>query len=208
MRADFSDFEPRVQRLLSHVTSTFKWRLMDRQPLHTWVDCSGNSALLGDACHPMLPYRAQGAAMAIEDAAVLGNLLSRLSCKSQIPLLLKVYQDLRLPRTAEVQKSSTLNQRIFHLPDGEEQRQRDSDMRKAMYRDPWFLGQEHGYEMKESDWMPSDTNPNQWADKTKSQNLFGYDADDVVDRWWIQGEAIVRHGYGAKPSLDSSVAAY
>ena len=187
MRADFADFEPRVQRLLSHVTSTFKWRLMDRQPLHTWVDCSGHSALLGDACHPMLPYRAQGAAMAIEDAAVLGNLLSRLSSKAQIPMLLKVYQDLRLPRTAEVQLSSTLNQTIFHLPDGEEQRRRDSYMREAMYRDPWFTGQEHAYDMTQSKCVPmNEENPNQWADKTKSHILFNYDADHVVDRWWAQ----------------------
>ena len=44
----------RVQKLLSHVNSTLKWRLMDRQPLEKWVHSSGRVALLGDACHPML----------------------------------------------------------------------------------------------------------------------------------------------------------
>lgn len=189
MRADFFDFEPRVQRLLSHVKSTLKWRLMDRQPLHAWINPSGHIVLLGDACHPMLPYRAQGAAMAIEDGAVLGNLLSRLSEKWQIPLFLEAYQCLRLPRTADMQRSSGLNRRIFHLPDGEEQRQRDADMREAMYCDPWFMRQSD--DMMESSCISSegekyDGNPNQWADQTKNQLLFGYDADEVADRWWLR----------------------
>lgn len=166
MRADFSDFEPRVQRLLSHVTSTLKWRLMDRQPLQSWIHPSHRVVLLGDACHPMLPYRAQGAAMAIEDAAVLGNIFSRLTDSQQIPGFLQSYQSLRLSRTAETQMSSRLNQKIFHLPDGEEQRKRDDEMREAMRGGT------------------SEGNSNQWADQTKSRALFGYDADEVVNRWW------------------------
>ena len=114
--------------------------------------------------------------MAIEDGAVLGNLLSRISHPSQLAPLLKAYQDLRLPRTAMVQESSRLNQHIFHLPDGPEQRERDENMRKAMALqpsgDPGVLRRE------------SDGNQNQWADKKKSDELFGYDADAEVDKWW------------------------
>jgi salicylate hydroxylase len=77
MREAFADFEPRIQKLLSFIPSTLKWKLVEREPLERWVDHSGRVVLMGDACHPMLPYRAQGAAMAVEDAAVLGNLLSR-----------------------------------------------------------------------------------------------------------------------------------
>lgn len=110
----------------------------------------------------MLPYRAQGAAMAIEDAAVLGNLLSGLSAYHQIPALLRAYQELRLYRTTEVQSSSRLNQKIFHLQDGEEQMKRDEDMRRAMRGEV------------------SEGSSNQWADKSKSRELFGYDADQVV----------------------------
>lgn len=55
----------RLQKILSSVPSTLKWKLMDRKPLETWVHPSGKVVLLGDACHPMLPYRAQGAAMAV-----------------------------------------------------------------------------------------------------------------------------------------------
>ncbi|KAI9457211.1 FAD/NAD-P-binding domain-containing protein [Lactarius psammicola] len=132
MRADYADFEPRVQKLLSFVKSTLKWRLMDRSPLLTWVHPKGRVALLGDACHPMLPYRAQGAAIAIEDAAVIGDLFSRVSSLKQVPALLQAYQDLRLPRATATQQSSRLNQKIFHLPDGPEQRERDAAMREAM----------------------------------------------------------------------------
>src|ERR1700733_7651482 len=90
--------------------------------------------------------------MAIEDAAVLGDLFSRVSSLKQVPALLQAYQDLRyappprpivlflipgtfvtrLPRATVSQEASRLNQKIFHLPDGPEQRARDKAMRAAM----------------------------------------------------------------------------
>lgn len=106
--------------------------------------------------------------MAIEDAAVLGNLFSRLSHKSQIKPLLNAYQELRHARTADAQAQSRLNQKIFHLHDGPEQRARDDSMKRAM------LGHKDVV----------DGSPNQWADKKKSEALFGYDADKEVEKWW------------------------
>ncbi|THH26332.1 hypothetical protein EUX98_g7853 [Antrodiella citrinella] len=179
MRAEFADFEPRVQKMLSHVKSTLSWRLMDRQPLETWVHKSGPTVLLGDACHPMLPYRAQGAAMAIEDAAVIGNLFSHLTHPSQIRPLLQAYQDLRLARTAATQGQSRLNQKIFHLPDGPEQEARDADMRKAMEMEMRLIRGESVDDVTMG-------NSNQWADKTKSGEQYGYDADAVAQQWWDQ----------------------
>ncbi|KAI0264854.1 FAD/NAD-P-binding domain-containing protein [Gloeopeniophorella convolvens] len=176
MRADFRDFEPRVQKMLALVGSTLKWRLMDRKPLPTWVHPQGRLVLLGDACHPMLPYRAQGAAMAIEDAAVLGALLARLSTLGQLPELLHAYQDLRLPRASATQESSRLNQKIFHYPDGPEQRARDAAMRAAMALE---LAGEPG---------AADGNPNQWADRSKNEAQFSYDAYAEVERWWARRE--------------------
>ncbi|KAH9979482.1 hypothetical protein BGW80DRAFT_1164422 [Lactifluus volemus] len=186
MRSDFSDFEPRVKKLLSFVKSTLKWRLMDRKPLPNWVHPQGRVVLLGDACHPMLPYRAQGAAIAVEDGAVLGALLSYISSLSQLSPLLHAYQNLRLPRATATQESSRLNQKIFHLHDGPEQRERDEAMRAAMHA--------------ELDGQPiPDGNPNQWADRTKSKVQFDYDAYAEVDRWWMTGggrehiEALAQH---------------
>ena len=122
------------------------------------------------------PYRAQGAAMSIEDGAVLGNLLSRISHISQLRPLLKAYQDLRLPRTAEAQGSSRLNRHIFQIPDGPEQRERDANMRKAMALE--LSGDTEAFRSQLAG------NQNQWADKTKNNPLFGYDADAEVDKWW------------------------
>ncbi|KAI0699405.1 FAD/NAD(P)-binding domain-containing protein [Cytidiella melzeri] len=198
MRADFADFEPRVQKLLSHVQSTLKWRLMDRLPLETWVHKSGRVALLGDSCHPMLPYRAQGAAMAIEDAAVLGNLFSRLSHPSQIKPLLYAYEKLRLPRTAETQKSSRLNQWIFHLPDGPEQEARDRSMREAMELELKML---KGEEVD----VRSEGSLNQWADRRKNQMQFGYDADAEAEKFWVQeGESTIGSLAGSHSSRVNS----
>ena len=178
---------------------------MDRKPLNTWIHPSHCVILLGDSCHPMLvslvpyqsnfveltgpfsfperpqPYRAQGAAMAIEDAAVLGNLLSRLAHPDQLPILLQAYQDLRLPRTAETQNQSRLNQKIFHLPDGPEQEQRDADMRRAAELE---LARTHNGKLGGD---AAEGSSNQWADERKSKIQFGYDADEAADQWWRDG---------------------
>ncbi|ETW76283.1 hypothetical protein HETIRDRAFT_156655 [Heterobasidion irregulare TC 32-1] len=192
MRADFKDFEPRVQKLLAYVNSTLKWRLMDRPALDSWVHPKGRIVLLGDACHPMLPYRAQGAAMAIEDAGVLGALLSHLSTIEELPVLLKAYQDLRLDRTSDAQEQSRLNRSIFHLPDGPEQCARDAEMRRAMAAE--FAALEHagGHPASVSASLADGEtlmvgNPNQWADRRKSERQFSYDADGAVHGWWTAG---------------------
>ncbi|CUA68248.1 hypothetical protein RSOLAG22IIIB_07778 [Rhizoctonia solani] len=187
MRRDFSGWEPRIQKLIHLIPSTLKWLLADREPLEKWVHDSGRVVLLGDSCHPMLPYRAQGAAMAVEDAVVLGGLLSGIRRPDDLPRLLRAYQDLRLPRTAESQKSARLNQFIFHLPDGPEQLARDADMRKAMEWEQAWLSREKGKNgstlKDERTWAG---NMNQWADQTKNKLQFGYDAFVAVDEWWRQ----------------------
>ncbi|QRV81381.1 FAD-binding domain protein [Ceratobasidium sp. AG-Ba] len=165
MRKDFEGWEPRVEKLLAMVPSTLKWALRDRLPLDTWIHKSNKVVLLGDACHPMLPYRAQGAAMAIEDGCVLGNLFSRVNSTDEIAYYLRAYETLRLARTANTQAQSRLNQKIFHYPDGPEQEERDASMRAAM------AGKTEG-------------SANQWADKTKNKIQFSYDADEAAEEWW------------------------
>ncbi|THH18746.1 hypothetical protein EW146_g2287 [Bondarzewia mesenterica] len=185
MREEYKDFEPRVQKILALVPQTMVWRLMDREPLSKWIHKDGRVALMGDACHPMLPYRAQGAAMAIEDAAVLGVLFSHLSDYSQIHPFLSAYESIRYPRTTSTQLSSRLNQRIYHYEDGPEQEARDASMREAMLR---ALGKA-GAEI-----VPSDNsgNANQWADKRKNIEQFSYDAELEAEKWWRQnGDALL-----------------
>ena len=208
---------------------------MDRKPLQTWVHPSHRVVLLGDACHPMLarlfsfpllpsplcgthascltvvvvslpqPYRAQGAAMALEDAAVLGALLARLAHPAELAPLLRAYEDLRRPRTAETQRQSRMNRRIFHLGDGPEQERRDAEMRRAAraeeeegrrasyaVRAEGREGRE-GKEGREGREHREAGNANQWADEDKNVAQFGYDADEAVERWWREGgEKLVR----------------
>jgi salicylate hydroxylase len=125
---------------------------------------------------------AQPSFFQVEDAAILGNLFSRISHRSQIAPLLHAYQKLRYARTTETQASAKLNQKIFHLPDGPEQRARDDSMRAAMAVE--LGGSESG--------SVGLGNANQWADKGKNMSQFCYDADRVADNWWDEeGEQMV-----------------
>jgi salicylate hydroxylase/6-hydroxynicotinate 3-monooxygenase len=106
LRAAFEGFHPDVQRVLAACPAVHKRVLVDREPLERWVE--GRVALLGDACHPMTPYMAQGAAMAIEDAAVLSRCLAEVDGDG-IADALAVYEATRQERTARVQLTSRQN---------------------------------------------------------------------------------------------------
>jgi salicylate hydroxylase len=121
--AAFEGWHPQVRSILEAVDETFIWALFDRAPLERWS--RGRVTLLGDACHPMLPFMAQGAAQAIEDGATLAACLS---AEQDVELALRRYESLRLPRTARIQGLSTRNKARFHLPDGREQCRRDEEM--------------------------------------------------------------------------------
>ena len=116
LRSEFAGWHDSLQVVLEHVepSSLYKWALFDRQPLPVWS--KGHVTLLGDACHPTLPFMAQGAAMAIEDGAVLARCLrAGLDEGGSIPEALQRYERLRMKRTAAVQLGSRSNARIFHL---------------------------------------------------------------------------------------------
>jgi salicylate hydroxylase len=121
--AAYDGWHPQVREILGAVDETFIWALFDRSPLERWS--LGRATLLGDACHPMLPFMAQGAAQAIEDGATL---TACLAVDSDVPSALRLYERLRLPRTSRVQAMSTTNKTRFHLPDGPEQEERDALM--------------------------------------------------------------------------------
>lgn len=112
LKSDFSGWHSDIQQLIDHADkdSLFKWALFDRAPMSRWG--KGRVTLLGDACHPTLPFMAQGAAMAIEDAAVLAACLS---ADKDIATALARYEDSRRDRTADIQKGSRRNASVFHL---------------------------------------------------------------------------------------------
>ena len=110
----YSDWHPEIQEILESTNpdSLYKWGLHDRAPLNKWS--KGRFSLLGDAAHPMLPFVAQGAAMAIEDGIVLA---SSLSSFDNAELGLYDYENKRKYRTAKAQRTAIRNATIFHLSD-------------------------------------------------------------------------------------------
>ena len=112
LKDDFYGWHADVQLLLDHVDTNelYKWALFDRDPMAQWG--RGLVTLLGDACHPTLPFMAQGAAMAIEDAAVLTKCLAYFEAPSRA---LERYEQLRHKRTANIQLGSRRNAKVFHL---------------------------------------------------------------------------------------------
>jgi salicylate hydroxylase len=92
-----------------------KWALYDCSPLKQWG--KGPVTLLGDAAHPMLPYLAQGAAMAIEDAAVLAQCLAQ--SPDNAAAALRSYEGRRMKRTARAQRAAHRNGLIYHMGGGE-----------------------------------------------------------------------------------------
>jgi len=97
-------FHADVQRLLAACPQVHKWALFERDPLPRWSQ--GAIVLLGDACHPMTPYMAQGAANALEDAAVLSRCLKETADPA---IAFKRYELTRLERTARIQLTSRQN---------------------------------------------------------------------------------------------------
>jgi salicylate hydroxylase len=119
----FEGWSPDFLSLLGRVEEPiFRWALYDREPLEQWG--IGTTTLLGDACHPMLPFMAQGSCQAIEDAVVLARCLSEASTNDAVSALRR-YEDARQGRTAQVQTSSLMNRDLFHMVDGQEQKDRD-----------------------------------------------------------------------------------
>ena len=128
LRRSFDGWSEPLRRVLALVDEpVFRWALHDRPPLERWG--AGAVTLLGDACHPMLPFLAQGACQALEDAVVLARQLAVVDPSAGAAArcaALRRYEEIRRPRTDKVQRASWRNREVYHLPDGEEQRRRDA----------------------------------------------------------------------------------
>ncbi|WP_435069721.1 FAD-dependent oxidoreductase [Amycolatopsis thermoflava] len=129
LAAEYQDWDDRVPTVLSKAKDedVSVWAMYRRRRDPVWVD--GRVALLGDACHAMLPYQAQGASQAMEDAAVLAEELGRVT-RDGIDGALIRYVDRRAKHAGMVQDASLQNMSFYHLPDGPEQRERDEKLRR------------------------------------------------------------------------------
>jgi 6-hydroxynicotinate 3-monooxygenase len=106
LRSAFEGFDRQVATVLAACPDVHKWALVDRESLDCWTQ--GSVTLLGDACHPMTPYMAQGAAMAMEDAAVLSRCLDGVE-REGVATAFRRFEASRKPRTARVQQTSRTN---------------------------------------------------------------------------------------------------
>lgn len=130
MLSVFETFCPLVQDMLNLVPDgeVCEWKLRIHKPLPTWVH--GSVALVGDACHATLPHLSQGAAMAIEDGAVLAEVVSEIPAEKihdgeTITKTLKVYELLRKPHCTALVDLATHSGRVLHLGEGKAKEERD-----------------------------------------------------------------------------------
>jgi salicylate hydroxylase len=143
LRAEFEGWDARVLQLIDAATDTRRWALVDRTPLPRWTD--GRLTLLGDAAHAMLPFFAQGAAQAVEDAEALALCL-RAADRTTVTQALMRYDAQRRPRASQVQVMSRGRELRNHLPDGPEQEQRDAELARGdpLRQSAWLYGHDTG----------------------------------------------------------------
>ncbi|MEU6219986.1 FAD-dependent monooxygenase [Streptomyces sp. NPDC047022] len=134
-----------LRELLSGAPTVTRWALHDRPPVDRWT--TGRLALVGDAAHPMLPFGAQGASQAIEDAMVLAACLAS-GNTAEVPETLKRYESVRRPRTEQVQRFIQENERNHHVDDGQAQQKRDiaMDGEWALKGRQWLFGYDYDEE--------------------------------------------------------------
>lgn len=109
--ADFGHWHADVGALMSEIEQPFKWALLGRAPQTGWAQ--GNLCLIGDAAHPTLPFLAQGANMALEDAAVMARCLAAYDTPAKAFVR---FEALRWQRTADIVNRSRDNAQRFHNP--------------------------------------------------------------------------------------------
>ncbi|KAH8807786.1 putative salicylate hydroxylase [Xylogone sp. PMI_703] len=177
MIEEFNGWDPALTKMISCLKTALKWKLCHHRELDRWT--KGTVALLGDASHPTLPYQAQGAAMAVEDGAIIGLLLSKLLSSGlaldqkaryeQLSSLLKLYESLRKERTEINVRGAIQSQEFYHLPDGEIQIERDQLIS----------------ELPKSDWQRSCKW--NWGDEEYQASLLGFDvladAEQSFNKW-------------------------
>ncbi|KAI1646612.1 FAD/NAD(P)-binding domain-containing protein [Daldinia loculata] len=185
MQALYKDWDPVIGKILSLCQSVQKWKLCIRPTLEQWTHESGTFTLLGDAVHATLPYLASGCGMALEDGAALGLCLAKLTNKSREQKLyaLKVYEECRKERTERVVERGNFQQYMYHLHDGEEQRERDRRLEmfgridEELFKNPEVITQPRS---------ESGDDPLPWRYYGVGGWLLPYDIETAVERKWDQ----------------------
>jgi salicylate hydroxylase len=135
LKADFAGWHDEVQAVIDAADrdQCYRWALNIREPVRNWG--TRRAVLLGDSVHATLPYMAQGAAMALEDAIVLSRSLKDVP---ELSSAIRSYEEARFDRTAKVIRESTANRAIFHLPTMEQFRAAFAGRDLATERNAWL----------------------------------------------------------------------
>jgi salicylate hydroxylase len=135
LKSDYRGWNPAIQAIIDHADkdACYRWSLHNRPPAPHWS--TGRVTLIGDAAHPTLPYLAQGAAMAIEDGAVLTRALAQ---SDALANALSRYERNRIERTSKIVAQSTANRELFHLPSEEAIRAAFAKRNQGADRNSWL----------------------------------------------------------------------
>ncbi|MFM9970416.1 MAG: FAD-dependent monooxygenase [Burkholderiales bacterium] len=135
LKADYAGWHPKIQAILDAADrdQCYRWALNNRKPIFNWS--TRRATLLGDAAHPTLPFLAQGAAMAIEDAAVLARALEG---GGSVPDAIETYQRSRMLRTSRIVEKSTEQGDLYHMADAGRMKRTFAARNPAKERDEWL----------------------------------------------------------------------
>lgn len=132
---DYAGWHPMVRAVVENVDKDqcYRWALNNRKVATRWS--TRRTTLLGDAVHATLPYMAQGAAMAIEDAAVLARAIE---LEDSLELALRIYERHRVPRTTRVVEESTEMAELYQITDADAMRRAFAERNIARSRNEWL----------------------------------------------------------------------
>jgi 2-polyprenyl-6-methoxyphenol hydroxylase-like FAD-dependent oxidoreductase len=135
LKADFDGWHDDIQTVIDRADRQmcFRWSLYYRPPIAKWS--TRRATMLGDAVHATLPYLAQGAAMAIEDGAILTRALGLTASE---PEALQLYERNRIERTSHIVSGSGANRTLFHMSDQAKLRQAFADRDEGKARNEWL----------------------------------------------------------------------
>jgi salicylate hydroxylase len=135
LKAEFAGWHENIQTVIDRVDrdSCYRWSLYYRPPIGSWS--TRRATLLGDAVHATLPYLAQGACMAIEDAAVMTRALQATEDAAEA---LKLYERNRIDRTSRIVKGSDANRTLFHMHDQKKLRREFATRDEGAERNAWL----------------------------------------------------------------------
>ncbi|KAF8892106.1 hypothetical protein BD779DRAFT_1670451 [Infundibulicybe gibba] len=166
---DFTGYSPMIARLFKLAPTALRTKHVIRSHIEDWVDETGKLLLIGEAAHPLLPCSTHSTSLVVEDAQVLGVLMSRLRSWDQLPQFMEAFQDIRQGRCHHVYYCELNNAALVTLPPGEHRDMRNAGMRLSL-------------QAGDCEWDENQLRA-QWDEIGE---VFGYNAREAAEDWWVK----------------------